>query len=155
MLEKDTILILIFFTQSRRMNDLFNPFWIVAVALFYCVLASLCGRDSVRHLLKGYFFEKAGCFLNSVALNVSVALNMWSICSHPETQALKQAKQQLPLLKCLFATITVSQCCHHPAPKDNTQTLVSGQCLTFFLSCLNLAKYKAINNFFAHSGACG
>lgn len=139
MLEKNTVLTLIFFTQTRRMNGLLNPFWIVAAVLFYCTLASLCGRDIVSDIYwRVTFFRKHRCFLNFVALNISVALNTWIICSHPETQALKQAEQQLGLLKWLFTTITVHR-----------------QCLTLFLSCLNLPKHRTINNFFAHSGAHG
>lgn len=101
-LEKNTVLTLIFFTQTRRMNDLLNPSWIVAAVLFYCMLAGLGGREIVSDVYCSVtFFRKYGCFLNFVALNISVALNTWIICSHSETQALKQAEQQPGLIKSL------------------------------------------------------
>lgn len=109
MLEKNTVLTLIFFTWTRIINELLNPFWIVAAVLFYCTLASLCGREMVSDIYwRVTFFRKRGCFLNFVSLNISVALNTGIISSQPETQALKQAEQQLGLLKWLFTTITVN-----------------------------------------------
>lgn len=102
-LEKKAVLTLIFFTQTRRMNDLLNPFRTVAAVLFYCMLAGLCGIEIVSDIYWSVtFFRKYGCFLNFVALNISVALNTWVISSHSETQALKQAEQQPGLIKSLF-----------------------------------------------------
>lgn len=47
MLEKILFSLWSFFTQTRGMNDLLNPIWIVAAVLFDCMLASLCGRGVV------------------------------------------------------------------------------------------------------------
>lgn len=107
-LETNTVLTLNCFTQTRRMNDLLNSFWIAAAVLFYCLLSfclSLWNRDGVWYLLEGDFFffflKVVFCFvvvanfLNFIALIISVSLDTWTIYSHPEIQALDLAKQEL------------------------------------------------------------